>query len=60
MGFGSTYESDLIIEFERGVVVDTKIRHNGSVESEDGPEGYGVGAMSIFSRSGRAEEDESK
>jgi hypothetical protein len=60
MGFGSTYESDLIIELERGVVVDTKIRHNGSVEGEEGPEGYGVGAMTLFSRGGRSEEEESK
>lgn len=60
MGFGSTYESDLFIELERGVVIDTKIRHNGTVEGEGGPEGYGVGAMTIFSRSDRADEGESK
>ena len=60
MGFGSTYESDLFIDLERGVVVATKIRHNGTVEGEGGPEGYGVGAMTIFPRASRTEEDEAK
>ena len=60
MGFGSTYESDLFLELERGVVVGTRILHNGTVEGKGGPEGYGAGAMTIFSRSRRAGEDESK
>ena len=50
MGFGSTYESDLFIEIERGVVVGTRIQHNGTIEGESGPEGYGVGAMTILPR----------
>lgn len=50
MGFGSTYESDLIIELERGVVDSTEIHHNGTALDEDAPEGYGIGAMTVFSR----------
>ena len=60
MGFGSTYESDLFIELDRGVVVDTNIRHNGTVDGAGGPDGYGVGAMTIFSRDSRTGEEESK
>ena len=52
MGFGSTYEADLFIEIDRGVVVGTRIRHNGTSEGEGGPEGYGVGAMTIFPHTG--------
>lgn len=48
MGFGSTFEADLFIEIERGVLVGTNLRHNGTVEWAGGPEGYGVGAMTIF------------
>lgn len=55
-GFGSTYESDLLIDLERGVVVSTSVRHNGTVEDEDAPEGYGIGAMTVFSHKGSEEE----
>ena len=42
MGFGSTYERDVMLDIDRGVVVATRIRHNGTAESGNAPEG-GVG-----------------
>jgi len=35
---------------ERGVVKNTRVRHNGTAESESAPEGYEVGAMTVFPR----------
>lgn len=49
MGYGSTYERDLLLEIERGVVVATLVQHNGIAGSEGGGEGYGVGGMTVFS-----------
>jgi hypothetical protein len=48
MGYGSIYERDLFIEIEKGVVTSTRVQHNGESEREDAPEGYGVGAMTVF------------
>jgi hypothetical protein len=50
MGYGSTFERDLFLEIERGVVVTTKLVHNGEAESPSAPDGYGVGAMTVFPR----------
>lgn len=50
MGYGSMYERDLILKLEKGVVIDTLLRHNGKADDSDAPEGYSVGAMTIFSR----------
>lgn len=47
-GYASTYEEDLLIAVEKGVVVGTNVRHNGTSDSPDAPEGYGVGGMTIF------------
>lgn len=55
MGYGSTYERDLFLDIERGVVVATRVHHNGTAESENAPEGYEVGAMTVFPRTGRGE-----
>ena len=57
MGYGSTFERDLFLDIERGVVVATRVRHNGTAESENAPEGYEVGAMTVFPRTGTGEED---
>lgn len=51
MGYGSTYESDLMINIEKGVVVSTKVIHNGVSEEDGGAEGYGIGGMTVFPRS---------
>lgn len=50
MGYGSTYERDRFIEIEKGVVVGNTVRHNGKADAEDAPEGYGIGAMTVFHR----------
>jgi hypothetical protein len=50
MGYGSTYEEDLIINVENGVVTKTSVQHNGAAEDLDGTEGYGIGAMTVFPR----------
>ena len=48
MGYGSTYERDVIVVIDKGMVTGSSIRHNGTAVSEEGPEGYGVGAMTVF------------
>ena len=48
MGYASTFERDLILDLDRGIVSDTRILQNGVSESEDAPEGYELGAMTIF------------
>ena len=47
MGYGSTYERDLFLEIERGVVVATRLRNNGTA-ADDAPQGYGIGGMTVF------------
>jgi hypothetical protein len=47
MGYGSTYERDLFLEIEKGVLINTHIQQNGVSEQEDALEGYGVGAMTV-------------
>lgn len=56
MGYGSSYERDLLLEIERGVVVATRVQHNGVAESDGAPEGYEVGAMTVFPRAGKGDE----
>ena len=34
MGYGSTFESDLFLDVERGVIVGTRVRHNETPESD--------------------------
>lgn len=55
MGYGSTFERDLFLDIERGVIVSTRVRHNGTAESDNAPEDYEVGAMTVFPRSGKGE-----
>lgn len=57
MGYGSTFERDLFLDIERGVVVATRVRHNGAAESENTSEGYEVGAMTVFPRTSKGEEE---
>ena len=37
MGYGSTYERDILIEIEKGKVIDVKIKHNGESDNPDAP-----------------------
>lgn len=55
MGYGSTFERDLFLEIERGVIVATRVRHNGTAKFDDAPEGYKVGAMTVWPRTGKDE-----
>ena len=48
MGYGSTYEKDILLDIENGVVVKIDIRINGTVEDENAPEGYGVAALTML------------
>lgn len=57
MGYGSTYERDLLVDIERGVVVGNRIRQNGTAESDDAVEGYGIRAMTTFARNKDHPED---
>ena len=58
MGYGSTYERDLFLDLERGVVMATRIQNNEVKESEDTTEGCGLGRLIGFLR--RFREDRSK
>lgn len=48
MGYGSTYERELLLEIERGVLLATYVRHNGTAESEGADGGYQTGGMTMF------------
>ncbi len=48
MGYASTFERDLFLDLQRGVVVGSRISNNGVSDSEDAPDGYGVAAMTVF------------
>ena len=48
MGFGSSYERDLLLEIERGVLVASRVQHNGTARSEGDGEGYQTGGMTLF------------
>ena len=47
-GYGSTFERDLFLEVERGVVQTTKVHQNGTSKSENAAEGYQIGAMTML------------
>jgi hypothetical protein len=55
-GYRSVFERDLFLDVERGMVVATRERHNGTAESKIAPDGYKVGAMTVFSRADKHEE----
>lgn len=48
MGYGSTYERDLLLEIERGVVVASGVKHNGTAGCEDSDEGHRADGMTVF------------
>ena len=50
MGYGSTYERDIMIEIEKGVVMEVNIKHNGESDNPNAPEGYGVAAFTTFAK----------
>jgi hypothetical protein len=48
MGYASTYERDVLLTLQNGVVVAKEVRVNGKGE-DNAPDGYGMGAMTTFS-----------
>ena len=57
MGYSSTFEQDLLLEIDQGVVTSTRVRNNGISASENAPNSYGVGAMTVFPLRGKRVED---
>jgi hypothetical protein len=49
-GYGSTYEDDLFITIDKGVVTQTAVQHNGTADDSNSAEGYQVGAMYVFAK----------
>lgn len=47
MGYGSTYERDLLLRFSKGELIERSVRQNGTGES-DAPEGYGIAALTTL------------
>lgn len=50
MGYGSTYERDLLLNIVDGVVIGSSVNVNGISEDPNAKEGYAVGAMTVFGR----------
>ena len=59
MGYGSTYERDLLLNFEKGVLISRLMKVNGVAEDKDAKEGYSIEAMSVFAREDREKGDHS-
>ena len=49
MGYGSTFERDILIKIHQGVVKDVTIEENGVSDNPDGIDGYGAAAFTTFS-----------
>lgn len=47
MGYGSTYERDVILTLKTGALIGQEVRTNG-VGSQDAPEGYSIGGMTVW------------
>ncbi|CAK0767990.1 conserved hypothetical protein [Gammaproteobacteria bacterium] len=45
MGYESTYEKDILLKIEKGVVTDTTVRYNGTSNEPDAAESYGISTM---------------
>lgn len=56
MGYGSIYERDLFLNFEKGVILEKKVRINGTSDVADGQDGYEPGGMTVFPRRKKDEE----
>ena len=55
-GYASVYERDLLLDFECGVLIDSTEKYNGVSDNPNAPEGYGVGALTVFPRPGTQQE----
>lgn len=59
MGYGSTYETDILLKLENGVVISKLVNINGVSDSTEAPEGYGIGGMTVFPAATKEEEKSS-
>ena len=50
MGFGSIYDSDLLLQVDQGVLLASRVCQNGVSESGSAREGYGVEAITALHR----------
>lgn len=57
MGYASTYERDVILSIDHGVVVGRHVQDNGTAIDDEGPEGYGIGAMTVFPLANKDQEE---
>ncbi len=48
MGYGSSFERDLLLEVEKGVIKTSRVRQNGHAGRENSPVGYGIGGVLVF------------
>lgn len=56
-GYASSYEEDLMINIERGVVTATDLRNNGTSDDPGATDGYVIGAMTVFPRKSQSKVD---
>jgi hypothetical protein len=49
MGFGSTFEKDLLIDVKKGVVTGVSVKENGTADA-DAAEGYSPGAFLVYGK----------
>lgn len=47
--YGSTYEMNLFLRLEKGVVMAERVAHNGEA-AQDAPDGYRINAFATFDR----------
>ena len=48
-GYMSTYERDLFLHLEKGVITKTELINNGESQNSGATDGYRIGAMTVFS-----------
>ena len=58
LGQTDPYERDLLLEIDRGILKNTRIRYNGTANA-GAPDGYGIGAMTVFPRGNNGVKDAS-
>ena len=56
-GYASIFERDLLLDVLQGVVLSARVRHNGTATSGNELEGYGVAAMTTFTRNPKDKEE---
>lgn len=48
MGYASVYEEDVLVDVEKGVIQQVRVRCNGRSNDPRAPDGYGVGALTTL------------